>query len=236
MCWKAQAAAAEVATENPGGIDYLIVNAGINDCHVGPSLDMCAAAHLTSALQLGAPEMMTLRHEVADGMARLLYVRGRRDVADFRRVFEVNVIGAFASIQAFYPLVKVRRSCTAARVYRYCLQANDIACSCSHACQHAGVLRVRHRCRRCTKRPIECACSCRQIGWFTKDEILFHGHTGEAGRQESRRGAQLRRGIQRERVRRCQGLRQAAGADRRHAAGVPAIQGGHQSMCDSVQG
>ena len=42
VCCDAQAAAAEVAAENPGGIDYLIVNAGVNDCHVGPTLDMCA--------------------------------------------------------------------------------------------------------------------------------------------------------------------------------------------------
>ena len=33
-----------------------------------------------------------------------------RDLATFRRVFEVNVIGAFASIQALYPLVKVGTS------------------------------------------------------------------------------------------------------------------------------
>ena len=45
-----QAAAAEVAAENPGGIDYLIINAGTNDGHVGPSLDMCAAARLVPAL------------------------------------------------------------------------------------------------------------------------------------------------------------------------------------------
>ena len=39
----------------------------------------------------------------------------RRDLADFRSVFEVNVIGAFGSIQAFYPLVKVRRTAAALR-------------------------------------------------------------------------------------------------------------------------
>ncbi len=44
----AQSAAAEVAAHNPEGIDYLIVNAGVNDVHVAPSLDMCAGCARTA--------------------------------------------------------------------------------------------------------------------------------------------------------------------------------------------
>jgi len=114
MCCKLQAAAAEVASENPGGIDYLVVNAGINDGHVGPSLDMCAAPRLVPALVW--PPLYRTAAAVQSLQVIITELSTRRDLADFRSVFEVNVIGAFGSIQAFYPLVKVRRSCREASV------------------------------------------------------------------------------------------------------------------------
>ncbi len=41
---KMQDAAAEVAAHHPGGIDYLIVNAGTAESYAKPTLEMCAAA------------------------------------------------------------------------------------------------------------------------------------------------------------------------------------------------
>ena len=37
-----QTAAAAIADSHPQGIDYLVINAAINDNHVGPALDLCA--------------------------------------------------------------------------------------------------------------------------------------------------------------------------------------------------
>ena len=36
-----QVAALEVAASHPEGIDYLVINAGTNDNHVQPTLDLC---------------------------------------------------------------------------------------------------------------------------------------------------------------------------------------------------
>ena len=41
---RVQAAAVEVAASYPGGIDYLVVNAGTNDNHVKPTLELYAAS------------------------------------------------------------------------------------------------------------------------------------------------------------------------------------------------
>ena len=38
----AQSAAATVAESHPKGIDYLVINAGLADNHIGPTLELCA--------------------------------------------------------------------------------------------------------------------------------------------------------------------------------------------------
>ena len=42
-----QAAAAVIAGSHPQGLDYLVINAAVNDNHVGPALDLCAGNSLT---------------------------------------------------------------------------------------------------------------------------------------------------------------------------------------------
>jgi NAD(P)-dependent dehydrogenase (short-subunit alcohol dehydrogenase family) len=42
-------------------------------------------------------------------------------VAEFKRIFGVNVFGAFVAIQAFFPLVKVRHPGSAQRLTQHCV-------------------------------------------------------------------------------------------------------------------
>ena len=61
-------------------------------------------------LQLRGVTRLSCAAAVMSTQIQLAWVMCRRGLDTFKRVFDVNVFGAFAAMQAFFPLVKVRHA------------------------------------------------------------------------------------------------------------------------------